>query len=343
MRTTIYRTFTPALLALIAPLMFVACSDDAGSNDANGNAATNKAANNMSSNNNQGGETDKTTFDVEAKDNTSGMTTREENEIEDKNASQANSGASIAGSILSIYLVAPSGSTISAVVETTEELRAPGSFTVTVPPDATFVTWLNPLAGQTLESSSGTITLENCPKVAGDKIKGSFDNVQLVNLFDDSTQTLNGSFDIALYAVSGSLFCTEAPVTNEDMGGGMNDRDMGGGMNDRDMGGGQTCDATICDDPNSNCCPYAQCMATCEFNCLTQDPACSDPFNADPVKCGQCLEACLDSCNVSQECRSAYVELSTCESNAGCDEASDEDAELECSKQNCCAELKATF
>lgn len=330
MRTRTHYTVTTALLALITPFTFIACSDDAGSSSSN--ATTNKAAENMNDNSQQAN-TDKTTFEVETKDNTSGMTTKEENSIEDKNASQANSGASIAGPILSIYLVAPSGSTITAIVETTESVRTPGAFTVMAPPEGTNVSWLNPIAGQIFSSESGTIQLENCPKAMGDKVKGSFENVQVINEIDGSTQTLNGDFDIALYAVSGALFCTEAPVN--DMGGNMNDNDMGGG--------GQTCDATICDDANRNCCPYAQCMATCEFNCLTQDPSCSNPFSADPVKCGQCLDACLDSCNVSQECRTAYGELSTCESNAGCDEAADEDAELECSKQNCCTELKAAF
>ena len=88
-RTRTHYTVTTALLALITPFTFIACSDDAGSSSSN--ATTNKAAENMNDNSQQAN-TDKTTFEVETKDNTSGMTTKEENSIEDKNASQANSG-----------------------------------------------------------------------------------------------------------------------------------------------------------------------------------------------------------------------------------------------------------
>lgn len=321
---TIYRTLTKGLV-LSSLLVFSACSDDSGSTNSN-NASTNNA----SENNNTQGSEEKTSFDVEVKDEASGMTTKEENEIDNKDASQATSGAAIAGPVLSIYLVAPSGSTITATVETTESVRAPGSFSVSEPPEGTFVNWLAPASGQVYNSSTGSITLNGCPKAMGDKVTGSFVNVELVSEVDGSTQIINGDFDVALYAVSGALLCDEGSSGNNTT------------TPDENNNSGGTCDADICED-GGTCCPYAQCIFNCEVQCITQDPACNNPLTADPVKCAECGNACLDSCNVSDECRTEINALATCEANAGCDDIDDEDESTACSEANCCAELKATW
>ncbi len=299
-------------------LTLFACTDDDASSTQN-----NQTPSQMM---NQGeGSEEKTSFEVESKDSGTGMSEKVENEIPNEQASKETSGAAIAGSILNIYLVAPNGTTISAVVETTEGIRAPGSFQVGAPPEGSFVTWLAPANGQILNSQSGQIKLTGCPKASGDKVVGSFENVELVSEFGGATQTLNGNFDVLLYSVAGELFCTETsepkPMPNNDP-----------------MPG--SCDVQECDAEGGSCCPYGQCIFSCEFRCVTQDPACSNPLMADVVKCAECFEACLDECNVSAECRSDYTSLAMCQQDAGCENEGDD---MTCTRANCCTELDAAF
>lgn len=294
------------------------CPDEDASSDSNNTSTQNPTT--------MEGSKETSSFDVEAKDSGSGMSEKVANEIPNEMASKATSGAAIAGSILNIYLVAPNGTAITAIVETSEMNKAPGAFAVGEPPEGSFVTWLAPASGQILNSKGGSIVLDGCPKAQGDKVVGSFDGVQLTDELSGATQTLTGKFDVSLYSVNGALLCTEKPVTDPDP--------------DPNPNPAPTCDAEACDDSSGTCCPYAQCMFSCELRCLTQDPSCSNPLTADPVKCATCLGGCLDECNVSAECRSDHNALTTCEENAGC---SDQGEEMTCTRENCCAEFDAAF
>lgn len=307
------------VLTILCASTLAACgNNDAGSDDNNGDS------NNAKTNNAQ--PKDKSSFKAKAKDD-AGEEQTVENEIENDKASKQMGGASIADSVLSIFLIAPNGDTIQAIIETTESVTAPGSFTVGQPPEGTFVTWLLPTTGEILESTGGSIVLDSCPKTVGTQVKGSLKGVTLASVVSGSTTTLDGNFDMQLFAKNGDLFCKTEISDN----------------NGNNSNNGGTCDYTeACDQTDGSCCPFLPCLSQCQLTCF-QTPACSDPFNPDLAACAECSNDCLDSCNVDTACRNDNEALTTCEDNAGCDAFGDEDEYDVCVKGSCCAEVKAAF
>lgn len=321
---SIHTKIWPTMLLLF---LATACTEDAGDSDASSNNTAN-AQQNAATNNADEGASDKTSFEVESTDE-SGEKEVSKNEIPDDQAGQETSGAAIVGDLLHLYLVAPNGSTINAIIETSESNTAPGSFAIAAPPEGSHVTWLDPINGGTFESQSGTITLDDCPTAAGDKVSGKFNSVTVTSPFDGSTRTLDGAFDLAVYVANGALFCASSNNSK-------NNDTSNSSANNAPM-----CQADYCED-GGVCCPYTQCIFSCELRCVTQDPACTNPLDPDPIACAACMEGCLDECNVSQECRTAYQALSTCDQQAGCDELPEEQSEA-CTEENCCSELNAAL
>lgn len=313
---------------LCAALIFgSACSDDTANN--NGGNTNNNGGNN---NNNNNGSATKTSYDIDVTGG-GGMDTEVKNEIDNSQASQQNGGVAIADGRIFLYLVAPSGTTISAVVATTESAQAPGSFSIVPPPDDNHAVLLDPLGGGTFSSTGGTIRINNCPTKVGDKLTGAFSNVTVApDAGGNQTRTLNGSFDLYVYSMAGTLFCKPTNTTNNN---------TNNTNNNTNNNNGGTCRADQCLE-GGTCCPHAQCLTQCQIGCF-QDPRCSDPFNADPVGCAACNEGCLDSCSVSAACRTAIVDLYTCEEANGCDAIEDEAQNEACVKANCCAELNAAL
>ncbi len=276
--------------------------------------------------NNGGAKSDTSSFSVDVSGNSGSSKVKAEQK--DDQAGKSSWGATISGDTLMILLVDPNGTTVTAIVKTSESAKAPGTFTVGGEFDDINVTMLNPTAGNVFKSiGEGTIKLDNCPRAMGEHIKGSFTNIKLQSeLGGNVAETINGSFDIVVYAKSGDLFCymkVAYTTTGESVAGGNTT---------------PTCQADMCDD-GGTCCPYMECMATCEYKCFT-DHCMMNPGSAE---CFSCTAGCLDSCNVSSECRSEMGKLMTCEEKAGCDEIEDEDKAMECSKTHCCSELNAVY
>lgn len=309
---------------ILCTCTLAACgNNEDGSNDNN--------ANDNNANANNTAQKDKSSFEAKSKDD-AGKEETVENEIDNDKASKEMGGASIAGSILSVYLIAPNGDTIQAIVETTETLKAPGSFTTGQPPEGTFVTWISPVTGDIFESTAGSIVLDSCPKVVGTQVKGSLKGISLTSTLSGATTTLDGTFDMILYAKAGDLFCKTEVSDNNNTG-----------NNDNNDNNGGTCDYTeACDQTTGSCCPFLPCISQCQLSCF-QTAACSDPLNLDLVACAACSDDCLDSCNVDTACRDDYAALATCEDNASCDAFGDDDEYDTCVKGSCCAEVKAAF
>ncbi len=284
---------------------------------------------------NGGGSADTSSFSVEVRGNSGTSTLNAEQK--DAQAGESSWGATISGDMLMLFLVDPDGTTLTARVKTSENAKAPGTFAVGDESDDIQVTVLNPLQGNVFTSiGEGTIQLDNCPRAMGEHIKGSFKDIKLQGeLGGNAVETLNGSFDVVVYAKSGDLFCNE-PVTNPEPGDN-NDGNNDDNNND-DNNSVPMCMADMCEN-GGTCCPYMECVGTCEFQCFTG--VCMT--NPGSVECVTCAAACLDSCNVSQECRSAMGALGTCEATHGCDELADDDAAQECLESHCCSELNAAY
>lgn len=312
-------------LMFLCTLTLWACGDDDPSSDSNNSGANNGDGNNVT-------QKDESSFKTKTKDD-AGKEKTIENKVDNDKASKQMGGASIAGSVLSVFLVAPNGDTIQAIVETTEALTAPGTFSVNQPPEGSFVTWTSPATGEIYESTSGSIVLDGCPKVVGTQVKGSLKDVSLNSALSGATTTLNGTFDMVLFAKAGDLFCKPDASENNTDNNANNDSNNDGG----------TCGYTeACDQDEGTCCPYAPCLTQCQLRCF-QTPACSDPFNPDLAACAACSDECLDSCDVDAACREDLVALNTCEEQAGCDAFGDEDTYNACVKGSCCAEVTAAF
>lgn len=302
--------------ACVVGLGAYGCSSDDGGNNNNGGGA----------------KANESTFTV----NVSGSagSGKLEGTQRDEQAGENTWGATIAGDTLMLFLMDADGTTLTATVKTSEDLRAPGTFEVGDEFADQTVTLLNPLAGNVFHSvGEGTIKLDNCPRVMGDHIRGSFQNVTLRGEIGDATQTLNGSFDLVVYAKSGDLFCKEAQTGNN----GGNETDVGQGGQDTDNTPA-VCLADLCED-GGVCCPFIECVSSCETKCVME----TCMMNPGSAECFSCMAGCPDSCNVSQECRTALVQLDTCGENHGCSEAADDDEELECLKESCCNELQAAY
>ncbi|TXC74521.1 hypothetical protein FRC91_15525 [Bradymonadales bacterium TMQ1] len=226
-----------------------------------------------------------------------------------------------------------SGVAISAVIDTSQNTYATGDFTVSAPLECTFVTLLDPLGGDSFAPlDDGVITLTSCPKAIGDKVVGSFKNAVLQSDMNESSRTLSGNFDVAVYAMTGSLNCPPADEPDD------NDN----GQPDDDDDQPNACQGyEFCESGDGACCPYAECLATCGFNCVMNDDECAGGLN--PVACNICTLGCLERCGVDQACRDAATALTSCEDDAGCIEIADEDAATSCTESHCCAEFQAAY
>ncbi|MFU8804299.1 MAG: hypothetical protein ACNA8W_10855, partial [Bradymonadaceae bacterium] len=306
----------------------MACGDD-GSRGRTGNAAQNGTTQNGTTQNGttEPGDSDKSSFDVTIEGD--GQSEKATNEQPNEAASQDTWGATIADGQLFITLLSETGTALSVIVETTEALMAPGSFPVSAPPEGTQVTLLDPVAGTAFASeTTGSIRLDSCPKAVGEKAVGAFENVVLEDDFSEATRTLSGTFDVLVYHKSGDLNCKPPASTNNTNPDPANNPPGG------------TCDDFEYCDGGGVCCPYAECMGSCNFACVFQDPACA---SGDVEACAVCFEGCFDECNVSQACRGALVTLDACGETHSCDAHEDEDDEEACMLDNCCDEAKAAW
>lgn len=274
---------------------------------------------------NNGGGSDTSSFSAQVE--TDSGSQQIEGEQSDSKAGEGTWGASIGGSNLHVTLTSADGATVvSAVITTTESQKAPGDFTPQATNENTFVSIVSAAQGNAFMSTgSGTITLDNCPRAVGEHAKGSFNNVVLAAESGNATWTLDGSFDVVVFAKAGDLFCNEQSSGNNSTPGNNNT-------------GGQ-CSADWCED-GGTCCPYMPCVSQCELGCF-QSAECQGGLN--PEACAACARGCLDECNVSDECNTAAVALNTCGENAGCDATETQEAEEQCLEQNCCSELNATL
>lgn len=298
-----------SVLVLVLGLL-AACGDDSSSKS--GDTGNSEQADN------NGGSSTSTSFDVKVGE------TPYKREVPNSDAKQETAAAMISGNTVTLYMVSSEGVAMTAVIETTEQSTAPGTFAVNPPPEGTFVQITDAIAGDSLESISGSIKLSSCPGSVGEKVVGEFLNVQLEGLAGGS-KTMTGAFDLAVVAKTGDLFCAAASTNNTT-------------NNTPPKNSGGTCDADMCEG-DGVCCPYLPCLTQCQFDCFTT-PEC---FGSDVEACAQCSAACAGSCDVSTECRGKLTDLNTCEEDNQCDALGDEDAYQACTTGNCCSELKAAY
>lgn len=269
------------------------------------------------------GDPAKTSYDVSV----SGGGDPVKKEVPAAEASESNGGASIVDGQIHLFLVGAT-STINVVLQTDDGHTAPGLFGITgAGPEPNFALLSAPLAGGAFESESGSVRLSTCPTKVGDKLVGKLEDVVVRSALDGGTRTLSGTFDVHVYAMIGTLACHVEPTQ------------PGPDTTDTSVTPG-SCAFEACDDGGS-CCPYVQCISQCELNCALQNPACSG-FTPDPVQCAACMHGCLDQCEVSSGCRTAYTALDACGSEHGCSGTGDE-ADEQCLREHCCDELGATF
>ena len=227
-------------------------------------------------------------------------------------------GAAVAGDVLNLWITASNGTTLTVIVQTTDH-ALPGTVAVGVPTqsDAWVTMTMVPMVYNTFEGS-GTITVNHCPKLAGDGLTGRFNAVRLKSELDGAEVTLDGTFNLVTASVAGALNC-QAPVEPGP--------DTVGGDTTTNPG---VCDSATCDGP---CCPFAECMTSCQLTCF------SGCF-MNPSSCLGCTTGCLDTCNVSADCRTAALALDACGTEAGCDPMAETDT---CLETHCCTELKAAW
>ncbi len=239
--------------------------------------------------------------------------------------------ASVGLSDLVIYLLGSDGSLISIIIDT-EQSPLPDSVSVGDNLDsAAFITLAS--MGTIYESVSGTVDIDACPEKDA-TIVGKFNNISLKNVMDESSYTLTGSFKVKIWQSDNTQKCKEV-VNTTDGGGTTQVDDNDNTASSDDTSTTQTCEMGTCDGP---CCPYQQCMVTCELNCMTT--TCSDPLKG--MECITCFNDCLTSCNVSQECIDKLTAINTCERKNGCEEL-EFDQQDACSQEFCCTENKAAF
>ncbi|AWV89365.1 hypothetical protein [Bradymonas sediminis] len=308
-----------AIIALCCAFVGVAaCGDDSSKGGGD------------SSNNQQQAGSSSFTVEVEAEGSTDTLSGSQKDEA----AGEGSWGASIAGPMLHLTLASSDGSILSAVVITSEDERAPGTFALED------ISLTSAMAGNVYAGTgAGTVTLSNCPRKMGDHVKGSFNNVVLKSeIGGDATQTISGNFDVVVYTKAGDLFCeTETTPDNNTPGNNTPGNNTPGNNTPGNNGG--TCRADECVE-GGTCCPYMGCLANCNTECVMSEE-CMGGMN--PAACSTCAMECLDSCGVSSECRSALVDLETCTDQYSCYETEDEDAEDQCVKDNCCSQLNAAF
>ncbi len=237
-------------------------------------------------------------------------------------------GGGIAGTVLNLWMTSSNGTLISVVIDTaTHEL--PATVQIGEVNSTAFVTMTQtlPMPGVFVSgANSGSITINQCPKAAGEALTGAFGGIKLTSEAGGGEVTLSGTFNLMVGPVSGALQCKVVTQPQPDAG------------PTDDVPTGGSCDMGTCDGP---CCPYQACLASCSAACMAS-PACQNPNPADPFACMTCSLGCFEECGVSQQCMDALEAVNTCEENAGCFEFEDEAYEA-CGDQHCCAERKAAL
>ena len=292
-------------------LAFAACGDDTSKGGGGGGGGGNNTENNATP--------DRTSVDL----NFGGEAI--ERDIPNDQASNESAAAVIGPSTLTLTIVSEMGVAISAVVETSAQNTAPGTFAVGAPPENSYVSVSDPLAGSAWESASGNIVLTSCPKAVGEKINGRFEGVQLAPLNGGDAKELSGSFSVVVLTKSGDLDCAAEPEPSNNSNNPVNNPNNP-----------NQCQVSICEDEGI-CCPYIECMSQCELECF------SDCAAGNIQACAACNDSCYDSCGVSDACASAIQVVNACEETNQCDPFGDEDAYDACLQENCCSEIDAAF
>lgn len=291
-------------------LAFAACGEDTSKGGGGGGGGGNNTENNATP--------DRTTVDLEFGGSAI------ERDIPNDQASNESAAAVIGPSTVTLTILSETGVAISAVVETSAQNTAPGTFAAGAPPENSYVSVSDPLAGGAWESASGSIVLTNCPKAVGEKVNGRFEGVQLSALNGGESKELSGSFSVVVLTKSGDLDCAAEPEPT-------NNPNNPVSSNNPDQ-----CQADECAD-GGVCCPFIPCLSQCQLNCF------SDCATGDVQACAACNDGCFDSCDVSTECVSAIQDLNQCEEDNQCDAFGDEDEYDACVKGSCCSELNAAL
>jgi hypothetical protein len=320
-----------AMIACLALMGAVGCSDDGGSSD-DSNNGNNSGGNNASSHDGS------SSFSAQV--DTGSEVETYSGQQDDGAAGQSSWGATIAGEELHLTMMSSDGTVISVVVVTSEQDLAPGTFSVESFGSGTHVIMTSAQLGNSYESNgNGTITVSTCPRANGEHAKGSFNNVELASDSGNAIWTLDGDFDIVVYNKSGDLYCEQKSSNNSTTNNSTtnNSTTNNSTTNNSTTNNGGQCRADYCMEEGV-CCPYVNCISQCEQDCILEDTDCAG--GADPAACDSCVRGCWDDvCEVSSECRTAYVDLVTCEQDNNCDTIDDEDQYQECLEGNCCTEL----
>ncbi len=137
------------------------------------------------------------------------------------------------------------------------------------------------------------------------------------------SMTLSGTFKATIASHDGSHRCVAATSPEGSMTGEV-----------VEPSGPPGCEVDSCDGP---CCPYGMCMASCLMTCAQEK--CMNP--ATMMECAKCEPDCMDECDVSQDCRSAYTALGQCAMEHQCEPGPLD--ENPCIGTHCCPEFDAAF
>lgn len=236
-------------------------------------------------------------------------------------------GANIADGVLQLWMVGDDGTTVTAILDTTAA-ALPGEVPVGVPTQAaSWVTVTVPTSGHVYNTfdGSGTVVVDQCPGAAGTAFTGSFHGIRLKDELQQGEIVLNGTFNLMVAAVSGPGLNCKAVAPEPDASSGTDTTTTG------DAGPADPCPINTCDGP---CCPFAQCISSCEFNCAM------NTCMTDPMGCDTCMTGCYPGCDVSAACQTAADAVNQCSEKAGCDPMAEDDV---CIKTHCCAELRAAM
>ena len=234
--------------------------------------------------------------------------------------------ATVAGGELTVYLASSAGEVIFFTVDTNQ---------VTVPGDAsvngelTGPAYITYTAGITInEGNSGSITVSNCPNTVGTVVKGSFNNI---GMLDTSTETANGTFSgdyrATIVTSDGSAQCAEEPDPETDA---IDDISTDVGPSP-----GPACVNDSCDGP---CCPYIEPIGTCQVGCTTG--VCT---TEDLMGCMNCMSNCIIDSGLPDDeaCMTPLTPLTECSKTHQCE--GNIYGEDECLATFCCEEYKAAF
>lgn len=218
--------------------------------------------------------------------------------------------AQISGNTIAIYLMPKQNVVIYVVGTTDDSHKLPGELQIS---DATYTDGAN-----IYHKSGGSFKIDSCPEL--NKTFTGTMNLQFKNEVDQGTKTVSGSFSVTVTAVANpQMTCTTSNNNTNTATCGYSAEKCEGGV----------------------CCPYSECVSTCYFSsCLTK---CTDPNQIN--ECAQCTISCqAGTCasKMTPACDTAGKALDTCMKDHSCNGMYN-DADIKCSRDNCCSEMKAAF